>query len=354
MSNKPALFLSALLLLPGAVLAQDEGFTPSNEELDRDLDESLRREYQAPPPQTHTGRYDPNPDPSPPVVTDPGESGDADDEFELRLGGMAAHYFMRMQDVSISHREGANGGQEIELEEVFSLDDDIDLDDLDDDQDVWQHSQSYKVWFDIGKHVSLQGSFWRTVFRSQATAQQNVRFGNSSFAANQVLQTKLDVAVADFDVVVKPINNRYVSLDLHFGGRYIYWRTQVRRVNTSSQQDEQRTIEAGVPMVGLGITLRPAKEFQIFARGRIGYLSYERDAHWRVDDDGDIDYVERKERETTSGQAEAGILVMLGDTIGFTLGYRLDYIEMERDVDERRTHVEGLAHGAFAGAILEF
>ena len=45
---------------------------------------------------------------------------------------------------------------------------------------------------------------------------------------------------------------------------------------------------------------------------------------------------------------------MFADTIGFTLGYRLDYIEVERDVDERASHYEGLTHGAFAGAILEF
>ena len=42
--------LAGLLLTPGMALAQDGDFTPSNDEVNRDLDESLRKEVEAPPP----------------------------------------------------------------------------------------------------------------------------------------------------------------------------------------------------------------------------------------------------------------------------------------------------------------
>lgn len=353
-------FVAALLLSPGLALAQEGGFTPSNDELNRDLDESLRQEYEAPPPRatpvapTCTRPHCDEHRHHHPDRDEPDEGEEDEDRFELRLGGMMAHWMSRLQDVKLAHREGSQGGAEFELKQVYTLDDDIDLDDLDDPNDVWHHTQTYKAWFDIGKHVSLQAGFWRTVYRQDGAARQAFQFGRTSIAAGQGVEVKMDLAVADFDVVVKPINNRYLSLDLHFGGRYIRWQTRVRRSDSPTQLEDTSTLEAGVPMVGLGLTLRPLRELQFFARGRIGYLAYERDAHYVYEGGGQWDYVERKERKTVSGQAEAGILVMFFDTIGFTVGYRLDYMELEREVDERRSAFEGFAHGAFAGAVLEF
>ena len=360
-----SLFVAALLLTPSLALAQEgeKGFTPSNAELDRELDESLRKEFDEPalpPPSKRSYDRDDK----------HGEDGkrgrrkhgkkdrdhdhDDDDRFELRLGGMVAHMTTRLQDVTISHREGSQGGAEWELDKVLSLNDDIDLDDLDSPDDVWQNTQAYKAWFDIGKHVSLQAGFWRTVYRQDGPAQEAFDFGRSSFSAGQGVETKFDMAVADFDLVVKPINNRYVSLDLHFGGRYIYWNTRVRRTDSATQIEDSSTLEAGVPMAGLGFTLRPLRWFQIYARGRAGYLAYERDAHYVYEGNGQYDYVENKRRKTVSGHVEGGVLFMFARTIGVTLGYRLDYLRVEREVDERESGFEAFSHGVFAGAVLEF
>src|SRR5262245_29758902 len=115
-----AFALAGMVAVPGVALAQDgpagqgtpqqtpEGgppFRPTNEQLDRELDRSLHQEYDEdhPPPAP----------PPPPTVT---TQRDDDRGIKLRLGGLAAHYYTQLQDVRISYREGASGGDRIDVD----------------------------------------------------------------------------------------------------------------------------------------------------------------------------------------------------------------------------------------------
>jgi len=338
-----------VLLVPGPARGQEEPeFDPPNQELDRELDESLHRAYEE---GFQDGRRDAAPAPAPRRASEPApdyaaEVGE-DDDIRLGLGGIAAHYYTVLQDVTLAHRNGASGGAEIELD-----DDAFDAADYRDDP---EHSQTYRAWLDLGRHVSLEGGFRRTVYRSERPTRQSFTYGDTTYAAGDVVDSELDIAIADLDLVIKPVNMDVFELGIHLGARYVRWDTKLARAgNATSPGIEEERLEAAVPVIGLSMAVRPVSALEIFARGRIGHLEYERDEYWRVDDDGDVDHVDAKARESTSVELEAGLMLVLADTIGVVVGYRFDYIDLEREVTGRSEKVEGKSHGGYAGLVLQF
>ena len=68
------------------------------------------------------------------------------------------------------------------------------------------------------------------------------------------------------------------------------------------------------------------------------------------DDDPSRDH----EREASSLEVDLGISLTIADTIGFVVGYRIDYVEVERIGADRDQRAEGTVHGPYAGLILSF
>lgn len=332
-----ALVLAAALVLPGLARAQDgptveesgPPFRPSNDQLDEELDETLQQEYD----EDHPAPPPPEPAPPPPPP---------EDRFELRLGGLAAHYYAIVRDVEVFHRDHGSGGEDIELDERDAV---ADFDP--------RHLQHYRMWIDLGKHVSFEGGFRRGVFRGeQPVARDAFTFGQTTFQRNENVETTIDTLTADLDLVVKPVNNRFVELGLHLGSRYMFWRTELKST-ASALRRETSTLEAAVPVVGASLALRPVRPLELFVRGRVGYLEYDRPESTHYSN-GRLRHIEAKDKEAKTCELDAGIMVTIDQTIGVIAGYRLDYLRIEREVDNRAEGARGTVHGIYAGLILEF
>lgn len=315
-----------LCLVLGASIgrAQDGSgeFKPSNDQVNKELDDSLRKEFEPPPPP---------PPPPPPVIVH-----HKDDRLKLTLGGMAAHMVAVLDDVTVSHRDHGTGGNDIDLDQVSDFDE--------------EHTQTYRAWFEIGRHVALEGGYRGGVFRDTSANPTAFVFGRSAYAAGEMLDTKIETCTADLDLVLKPLNNRWIGLGIHLGARYMFWRTDLKGTGMNR---EESTLEAVVPVIGASIAFRPFKWWEIFARGRVGYLSYERDSgHYHH---GDHDhYVEAKEKEAKSVELDVGMQFLIADTIGLIVGARLDYMDIEREVDAREESAKGTMKGVYAGLVLQF
>jgi len=327
--------LSLVLALPGMASAQDPApaesdgppFRHSDEKLNEELDRSLESEYD---------EDNPAPDPGPPpgVAVPPDE-----DRFELVLGGLAAHYYSQLQHVRVSYREGLSGGDDIEVDKKDAI---ADFEP--------EHTQLYRGWFDLGKHVSFEGGYWNAVYRDTKEITTGFTFGRESFFAGERVSTRVEMTTADLDLVLKPLNNRWVELGLHLGSRYMIWETQFKGEDDS---EETSRLEAAVPVVGASFAFRPTRFMELFAKGRIGYLDYDRPRSSRYDD-GDIRTVEAKEKKSKSIEIDVGVKFLFFDTVGLIAGYRLDHLQLEREVDNRTEGVKGTAHGVYAGLILDF
>lgn len=329
--------LAGVLVLPGVASAQESDgppFRTSNDELNTELDQSLQQEFD----EDHPAPTEP-----PPPVNGGGAPTCDDDRLRLRLGGYAAHFYTQLQDVKILYREGTSGGLEVLIDEDQAV---ADFEP--------ENTQLYRAYFDLGKHVSFEGGYWRGVYRSEGQANTNAfTFGRTTFAAGENLSTQFEVQIADLDLVVKPINNRWFMLGVHLGTRYVYWRSQIDS-NDVPDRTEESTLEACMPVIGASIAFRPARVFEIFARARVGYLDYDRPESTRTEDDGEVDTIDAKHKISKSAELDVGVKLILFDTIGVIAGYRIDYIRVEREVEERTEGVRGTAHGVYAGLILDF
>ncbi|MCO5171482.1 MAG: hypothetical protein M9894_34710 [Planctomycetes bacterium] len=322
------------MAFPGVAAAQtppgaDDGppFRVPSDQVDDELDRSLRQEFDedhpAPPPLGEP--------PPPPAAKD-------DDRLRLRLGGFAAHYHAQLQSVRVSYREGLSGGQEVRLDKHDAV---ADFDPA--------NTQLYRAWFDIGRHVSITGGFWRGVFRSSDHAStESFTFGRTTFLQGERIGTRVEAMTADLDLVLKPVNNRWFEMGLHLGARYMYWETQLTSRADGARQERSR-IEAAVPVVGASLAFRPLRWFELFARARVGYLEYDRPS--RRDDFGSLD---AKAKEARTAEIDLGMKFVFKETIGVIAGYRLDHLRLEREVEERTEGARGTVHGLYAGLILEF
>lgn len=345
-----AVVLPCLFALPASAQDADEEFTPPNEVIDEELDRTLEEEYEGggpstpapPPPQPRVEQVEPPPAPPPPPPPPPSRRSRKD--IELTLGGVAAHYTSVLRRIEVSYREGGRGGAELKLDdERLGTIAEPDAED----------SQFYRAWLGIGRHIELRGGFWRTVYRDERPAGRTFSYGATTFSQGRVLRTSLDVMTADLDLVLKPLDNSWVTIDLSAGARYAFWRTKFEDRVAGPVVGERSTLEALIPMVGLGLELRPVSALQLHARARVGHFEYERDEE-TVRRHGELHHVEYKEREQTSVEVDAGFSLILDETIGVTVGYRLDHIEMERTVKSRAETVKGTAHGLYAALLLEF
>lgn len=348
MSRDRVCGLSLFLVMAGAgiALAQDEDdhppFNPTNEQIDRELDASLEREYGPDGRPIERGPRVPGERRGAPP---PPSDDDDDDGWEITLGGLAAHYHTYLRTARVAYREGSSGGSRIDLISQTGAGMDFDP----------ESSQTYRTWIDFGKWVSLEGGYRHTVHRGQDTAANTFSYGTRTYQAGRLVESKLDLATIDADLVFKPLNNRWFEIALHFGARYIYADVDVAETQDPVNTRQRQRTEAAVPMVGLGIAFRPIRGVELFARGRIGHFGYERDAGFVYDEDDDeLDYVPPKEKSATSGELDVGLQVVLFDTIGIIGGWRLDYIDMKREVTQRSEKIRAISHGLYAGMVLQF
>lgn len=330
-----------------AAWAQDpnEGFTPSNDELDRELDQSLAEEYAQP---------EPEPEPVRPVVPEPPPPSGrkTDDRIKLRLGGMAAYAWTSFHDLEMSHSKGNRGGDTV----VF--------DGYDGDQENAFEFESgsgyYRAWFDIGPWVSLQGAFSHAGFEdtqvlsNQEGGTPGFVFGDTVFQTGDIVEVSHTLRIADFDIAVHPLHLDWLRLDVTLGARYVYWNTRLDRISRGFDRQE-KTLEALIPMVGLGISLRPVRPLELFLRGRIGAIEVERDeGSYRRRRDGRVREIDPFKREQASLELDAGFSFTIADTVGFIVGARVNYLEIERETEDERTRFEGTASSLYAGLILNF
>jgi hypothetical protein len=313
---------------------RDAPFRPSNEQIDENLDRTLQREYDAdhPPPPAEGPSGDVAP---PPVVV----THDEESRFKLHLGGYGAHLYSAISDVRVGKGHGR-------FSNPIRLDGSSGIADFDP-----ENSQTYRAWIDFGKHVSIEGGFRRTVFRSQQASQQSFSFDRLTVGRNEQLGVSLDTLTADLDLVIKPINNRWVELDLNLGSRYLFFRTELQ--GNQANRTARSTVEAAVPVVGAGIALRPWRCLELFARGRVGYLDYDRPESYHRQN-GRLNRVSNQSKTVKTAEIDIGIQFLIKQHIGVIAGWRMDYLQFERRADDAHEESRATINGLYAGLVLQF
>ena len=263
---------------------------------------------------------------------------------------MAAYAWTGFHDIEVSHQSGNRGG------------DTVSFDGGDGDQsqafEFEGGSGYYRAWFDIGPWVSLQGAFSHASFKDTNVLSNSPGgtpgfvFGDTVFQTGDVVQVRHTLRIADFDVAVHPLSLSWIRLDVTFGARYVYWQTRLDRVRSS--QIEEKALEALIPMIGLGISVRPVQPMELFVRGRIGALDMERKEGRYRRRNGQSRRVEPFRREQSSVELDAGVAFTVEETVGIILGARINYLEIERETESERSHFKGTASSLYAGLILNF
>tara|TARA_R110002072_G_scaffold260953_1_gene419559 strand:- start:141 stop:1214 length:1074 start_codon:yes stop_codon:yes gene_type:complete len=318
-------------------------FTPSEDELDQELDESLQDEYEWVEEEEEPARPAPVPAPPPSVTHDRG--------IRLRLGGMAAIGWTGFHDIEISHRKNTRGGDTV----VFDSEDG-------DQQGAFEFENSsgyYRAWFDIGSWVSLQGAYSHVSFKdanvlgTSQGATPGFVFGETAYQTGSVVEVSHTLRIADFDVALHPLHFDWLRLDVTLGARYVYWETTLdRRSGTFAR--ERESLEALIPMIGLGISLRPVQPFEIFLRGRIGSIELERKEGSYRRRNGQREQIKPFKREQSSLEIDAGFSFTFDETIGLIVGARLDFLEIDRQTEDQHTRFEGTSSTLYAGLLLQF
>jgi len=335
----------ALCLGVSAGAHEEEAFEPPNADVDRDLDEALEEEYSEParpdPPSMARPR-------APDYAATVQREEARDRRVRVRLRMMAAYTHSLLSDVKLSKRHNGQGGDLVSFADS----------DTDADGNRFDFEGSggglYDVGLHLGKWVVLRIGARHAAFEEtqQLTGFEGgtpgFDFGGTSFATGSDLTAKFSFTTVDYDTVVRPLNNDWVTLDVSLGGRYLRWETEFS--GPSGIEDD--VFEAWVPMIGLGLTLRPVRELGFFFKVRTGHISLEYD---REDDDSvvvtDADTIER---EHTALEVDVGLSLVFEDSFGFVAGYRGDYTELERTKGDDRKTLEASVHGAYAGFVIQF
>jgi hypothetical protein len=319
-----------------------EEFTPSEEELDQELDESLRDEYEWVEEEEEPAR----PAPVAPPTTRQQERG-----IKLRLGGMAAIGWTGFHDIEVSHRKNTRGGDTV----IFDSEDG----DQENAFEFENGSGYYRAWFDIGSWVSLQGAYSHVSFRdanvlgTSEGATPGFVFGDTTYQTGSILEVRHTLRIADFDVAIHPLNFDWLRLDVTLGARYVYWETTLDR-RSGNFARERESLEALIPMIGLGISLRPVQPFEIFLRGRIGSIELERKEGTYRRRNGEREQIKPFKREQSSLEIDAGFSFTFDETIGLIVGARLDFLEIDRTTEDQHTRFEGTSSTLYAGVLLQF
>ena len=86
---------------------------------------------------------------------------------------------------------------------------------------------------------------------------------------------------------------------------------------------------------------------------RFGHFEYEREENLRRRN-GTLEFEEARNKEATAAEIDLGLRLLLEDTIGVIVGYRIDFMHIESERASRAEEVRGTAHGLYAGVVLQF
>jgi hypothetical protein len=355
----------------GATLGQVD-----DEEIDRRLDESLRREYGSPdgtipppPPEDDHEHRDHRDKPEKPKKPKKHHDDDDDDDrFRISLGVWGGHWQAELFQASVTNYRkhwfgpGMNAGGRIRLDGHEGSP----------DLDVAQ-TQTYQGWIDLGKHVTISGGARYATYRDTAGAPPLSFFGAHYFTSQQPLMTKFEFLSSDLDVTVNPLAFERVKLGVMLGLRYV--RSAVRfstNQNFAGPDDRvSQSVEALIPMVGLGGSVRPinAKKVsvELYAQGMVGgfdletrsYNSRSRargrngNRYYYYSSNGNT-YDDHREFRSFALVAEGGIKVVLFGHLGVVAGYRFEVTQLYREDESRIRQAAFKVGGPYAGAVVEF
>ena len=321
--------LALCLLALGVAQAQDR--------VDTELDESLRRTYDQP----ARAPAEPVPDYA------EREIEKERDEFQVTLRLHAGLQAAFLEDLEIAYREGGTGGDNVEL--------------LSSDRS-WDIGEAFAgiptVELNLGGYFAIRGSAWGTSWRedenSITTNTEAFQFGNTQFGLGETVESQFDMLTADIQLGAHVVTNRYVRLGLFGGARYVGWETTLERVAGGAYAKETSKIEAVVPTFTITFDVSPTPWLEFYVNGTAGWLGYESEDEQTVTINGAPTRVAERSRETTTLDAEAGIRLIFGGHFGIYAGYRVGFLEIEREVPERKEGVRSLTHGPVAGLLIQF
>jgi hypothetical protein len=202
-----------------------------------------------------------------------------------------------------------------------------------------------------GPYISLGGGARWATLRDTQTGTRDFNFRGQQFFGRDTIKTKFEFLIADADLEVHPWSSKWGRVDITLGGRYIYSYVNFRDT-TSPTSFSQQTLESVIPMLGLGGVLRPvhAKSLaiELYARGRVGGFAWETQGTTARGHTVDESFY------SCSLQAEGGMSILIGGTIGVTAGWLFEAVEIEKEDKLETKRASWTGHGPFAGLVVEF
>lgn len=321
------LALALCLLGLGSAQAQDR--------VDQELDDSLRRTYDGP-----VRPSEPIPDYA------EREIEKERDQFQVTLRLIAGVQLAWFEDLDIVYREGATGGQTASLLSGQS------------DWEIEEGGAALPtVELNLGGYFVIRGAAWGGTWREDQNLLTNasaLRFGETQFSAGQTVESQFDMLSADIQLGAHVVTHRYVRLGLFGGARYVGWETKLERVAGGPYVKETSRIESVVPTFTLTLDVSPTPWLELYVNGTAGWFGYETEDEVLVTLNGSPTRVPEKRRETTTLDAEGGLRLIFASHFGIYVGYRVGYLEIEREVPERKEGAKALAHGPVAGLLFQF
>jgi hypothetical protein len=231
---------------------------------------------------------------------------------------------------------------------TFDLD--TDVADFDDNED---NHATLVYELEIGLHpvISLASLYYSTELESSQTlANKNIVFKDRGFAIGDTLKTEVTITTFEGALAIHAVKLRWFKLDIYFGAKYM--KTELEMSRPTDTKPARERFEMLSPLVGIGVTVRPAKWFEVFATVKIGALEYDGSS-----DDPDPSQAPREvdERHLSFITLNFGSRFRFGDSFGVGLGVRIESFEQERFFGSSGGNIiEGALGGPYANIFLEF
>lgn len=321
------LALALCLLGLGRAQAQDR--------VDQELDDSLQRAYE------HPAR------PAEPIPDYAEREIEKErDQFQVTLRLTGAIQGAWLRDLKLVYREGSTGGATVP---VMCGGDGWDV--------QGTLAAIPTVELNLGGYFMIRGSAWGASWRddqTQVTAASAFRFGDAQFGAGDRVDSRFDLLTADIQLGAQAVTNRYVRLGLFGGARYLGFETTLERSGGGPYTKEKSRVEALVPTFTITLDVSPTPWLELYVNGTAGWFGYESKDDVSVTINGSPTRMPKTQRKATSLDVEAGMRFIFADHFGIYAGYRLGYLQIEREVPERKEGVRSLTHGPLAGILIQF
>lgn len=207
---------------------------------------------------------------------------------------------------------------------------------------------------EIGLHrvISLYAMYYNTELEStQVLRNQNFFFKNQGFASGDNLKTRLEVTAFEGALAIHAVKTSWLKFDIFFGARYM--KTELEFSRTGGGPPSKERYELVTPMVGVGLTIRPIKCFEIYGTMKLGALEYDGSSSSNSNRPRSSQTID--DRYLSFASLDAGVRLNISTGFGIGVGIRVEAFEQERFFGTRgENSIDGALGGPYASVFIGF